>query len=243
MKIQGACFVVLTAVACGGTGETSALDAGGSRDSTLSDVTGLPDSVVSTSRDGAPFTDASHLSAVADGAAADAVTEAAAAATLGGSCIPGEEETSQFPGFSVHTVAIETTNPMCASHVCLINHFQGRVTCPYGQSATGQGPGGAAGCTVPETGDPVAVEVPAQLTCRIAAETVYCSCRCANDEGKTDDGAAYCTCPGAMMCVQLVSSIGDAGVGIAGAYCVKAGTEFDGGVCSTTCDPTTSRCP
>jgi hypothetical protein len=82
----------------------------------------------------------------------------------------------------------------------------------------------------PGTCDPITVQVEPQCADRPAAQTVYCSCRCANINGRTDDGATYCTCPGTMMCVQLYSSIGNTDSGldtITGAYCVKANTEYD----------------
>ena len=37
--------------------------------------------------------------------------------------------------------------------------------------------------------------VPSQCDKRKADNAVYCSCRCANGYGKTDDGFKYCTCP------------------------------------------------
>ena len=85
------------------------------------------------------------------------------------------------------SASLTLKTPACASQVCIVNHFQGRVTCPYGQSVRGQGPDGTPGCKVPGTCDPIAVEVPPQCADRSAAETVYCSCRCANAEGRTDD--------------------------------------------------------
>jgi hypothetical protein len=75
-------------------------------------------------------------------------------------------------------------------------------------------------------------------TDRTADKAVYCSCRCANIDGRTDDGANYCTCPDGFTCEQLVTSIGQGDTGLTGAYCIKAGTKFDlGSSCSVPCDP------
>jgi hypothetical protein len=215
-----------------GASDASA-DAGRSRD-----ASGMADSVTPSS-DGASLTDVSATACFPDGAAADA------AAPIGAPCVP-EDGNPQFYGFSATDVDVETKTSACASGVCLANHFQGFLTCPYGQNASGEGPDGMPGCKVPGTCAPVTVEVQPQLSCRTAAETVYCSCRCADPEGKTDGGGTYCTCPGSMMCVQLVSSIGDADVDIAGGYCIKTGTKYtlevDAAACPT-CDPTKTPCP
>ena len=67
----------------------------------------------------------------------------------------------------------------------------------------------------------------AQCPARTADKAVYCSCRCANINNQTNDGANYCTCPDGFSCQQLVTSIGEGNEGLTGAYCVKAGTEYD----------------
>jgi hypothetical protein len=178
------------------------------------------------------LSDVSATACFPDGAAANA------AAPVGALCVPRQEKDPLWSGSTMDDVITDTENLGCASGVCIVNHFQGRVTCPYGQSESGQGPDGTPGCKAPGSCDPVTVEVLPQCTNRPAVETVNCSCRCANAEGKTDDGASYCTCPGSMMCVQLVSPIGDADVGIAGAYCIKAGAENDAAALCSPCDPT-----
>ena len=112
------------------------------------------------------------------------------------------------------------------------------MTCPYGND-------GGASCTVPGDGTTVAVPVAPQCTDRVAAHAVYCSCRCANGAGRTDDGASYCACPGWMTCAPLIASIGIASDdALAGSYCVKPSTTYEQGLsCSATCNPTTAPCP
>jgi hypothetical protein len=85
--------------------------------------------------------------------------------------------------------------------------------------------------------------VPPNCENRSAANSVYCSCRCANVEGKTDDGANYCSCPDGFSCKQLISSTGPSYEGITGAYCVKNGTDYNYNsfVC-TQCDPRSGDC-
>jgi hypothetical protein len=193
--------------------------------------------------DAAGLTDAATAHA-SDGACVPS-DAAITAAAVGAPCVPDEEKSPQFEGSSAETISLGNNNPGCASRSCVINHFQGRVTCPYGQSASGQGPDGTPGCKAAGACDPVTVEVSEQLTCRTAAEAVYCSCRCANVDGKTDDGATYCTCPDTMTCALTFPELlgPDGGFTTGATYCVKAGTEFDGGLCSTTCDPTKAPCP
>jgi hypothetical protein len=84
---------------------------------------------------------------------------------VGDPCTPDAEYTPSFPGFSVDEVSIESRSFTCLSRLCLVNHFQGRVSCAFGQIANPSGtspafvsptgmdsdPGGA-GCFVPGTG-------------------------------------------------------------------------------------------
>jgi hypothetical protein len=160
-----------------------------------------------------------------------------AAAGFGQSCVPVQEKSATFAGSDSAEVAIDSNTPACAGgEVCLRNHFAGRTSCPYG------GPSGS--CTVPGTGAPVTVMVPPQCADRRPGDAVYCSCRCANAAGRTDDGASYCTCADSFVCTQLVTSIGMPNDTFSGAYCMKPGTQYDPlNSCRVSCDPTLHPCP
>jgi hypothetical protein len=54
---------------------------------------------------------------------------------VGDPCTPEDEYDSTFPGFNVVQEFIESRSFQCATRVCLVNHFQGRVSCPFGQAA------------------------------------------------------------------------------------------------------------
>lgn len=54
---------------------------------------------------------------------------------VGDVCIPTNELDPAFSGFHVTEETIEKGAPACGDGVCLVNHFQGRVTCPEGQKA------------------------------------------------------------------------------------------------------------
>jgi hypothetical protein len=168
---------------------------------------------------------------------------------VGDPCTPELEYTSSFLGFNQKEVNTESESFQCLTRLCLVNHFQGRVSCPYGQQASGaprtgatscSGSGKPAGCCVPGTKSPIdgvdpttkaapkdGAPVLPQCTDRTADKAVYCSCRCANIDGRTDDGRNYCTCPDGFACTQLVSSIGEGDQGLTGAYCIRKGTEYD----------------
>jgi hypothetical protein len=190
---------------------------------------------------------------------------------VGDPCIPEQEYDPTFLGFDPQEVNVESKSFQCLTRLCLVNHFRGRVTCPYGQDKTGmQLPGidGASSgsfppqdlqknavgpCLIPGgtdltkdaiTGDPTnnpaaGAQVPPQCVDREAANTVYCSCRCENANGKTDDGANYCTCPDGFICSQLVNPVGATDVGLTGGYCIKKGTDYQAfSSCDLPCDPT-----
>ena len=123
----------------------------------------------------------------------------------------------------------------------MVNHFRGRTTCPYGQDKSGQPPAGGQACTPATT-----ARVSPQCVDRSATKTVYCSCRCANVNGQTDDGSPYCACSAGYECTSLVTSIGSAGPNdLAGSYCVKRGTAFnrDTACNQGDCDPVAKKCP
>jgi hypothetical protein len=222
---------------------------------------------------------------------------------VGDPCIPEQEYQTCFPGFQIGEVNVESKSFQCQTRLCLVNHFQGRVSCPYGQTAgsdelssppfdmkspnnCGSGvvgcaegsttagcppkqyypgatypsgstptcsiPGGATvlgGNTTLEAEYQVKVAVPPQVFDRNTAEAVYCSCRCANEMGQTNDGSVYCQCPDNYTCTQLVSSIGgNLDNGLVGGYCMKNNTGYQTSqpstctVPGTCCNPTSANC-
>src|SRR6185503_17691951 len=52
---------------------------------------------------------------------------------VGDPCTPEDEYDSQFAGFKVTEENIESRSFQCSTRICLVNHFQGRVSCPLGQ--------------------------------------------------------------------------------------------------------------
>ena len=98
------------------------------------------------------------------------------------------------------------------------------------------GPPATNGGTADETVQPQCLD-------RNAANAVYCSCRCANVAGKTDDGAVYCNCPDGFACTQLVSPINAGDTGLTGAYCIKQNTQYTAtSACLATANGTTDSC-
>ena len=55
---------------------------------------------------------------------------------VGDPCTPEDEYDPQFGGFKVTEENIESRSFQCQSRICLVNHFQGRVSCPLGQQDT-----------------------------------------------------------------------------------------------------------
>jgi hypothetical protein len=204
-------------------------------------------------REGEPDTmTRSILAAVAAAVAVVAFSGTGCQATgVGDPCTPEAEYQTSFVGFDYHEVSTESADFQCFSRLCLVNHFQGRVSCPYGQDAMGNPPPGAnSPCKTPFIGTNITGAGPAKETVlpqcldRTADNAVYCSCRCANVNGQTDDGAVYCKCPGGFTCSQLYSSIGGGtNQGLTGAYCIKAGTEYNmNNVCNSQCSAALGNC-
>jgi hypothetical protein len=143
--------------------------------------------------------------------------------TVGQPCIPSDESRAIYSGSHTSEVMIEDRSDSCAgADVCLVNHFQGRVTCPYGQTS-----GEALSdpqCALPGGAGPVTIAVSPQLLDRRAADTVTCSCRCDGPAGSGD----FCTCPNGFVCTRLFEDLGLGADDLAGSYCVKDGTVWEG---------------
>src|SRR5579872_1451049 len=98
---------------------------------------------------------------------ASAVTAVALSGTgcqqtgVGDPCTPEAEYSTSFTGFNVKEVSTESADYQCFSRLCLVNHFQGLVSCPYGQSGAqnSEWPNAPAtapkGCTTPFIHAPV----------------------------------------------------------------------------------------
>lgn len=52
---------------------------------------------------------------------------------VGDPCVPEEEYLENFAGFKLTEENIESRSFQCQTRICLVNHFQGRVSCPFGQ--------------------------------------------------------------------------------------------------------------
>jgi len=174
---------------------------------------------------------------------------------VGDPCIPNDEFNAKYPGATEKGAQIEDRSFQCETRVCLIKHFRGRVSCPYGNNL---GRGGsvkdgqvtkkvpisnpayqgkpttesdeafeAGECYVPGTNVKVTAAVPPQ--CEERVDQVYCSCRCAG----ADKAAKYCECPKGYTCAQATVSLDDTLVDPNDKYCIKVTDKVgDGYSCS-----------
>ncbi len=166
------------------------------------------------------------------------LTQGAVLTATGGPCWTGDEASASFAGYEVGEVVVEDSTS-CASGICLVNHLQGRASCPYGQTA--EQAAQAPACFVPTTGAPVTVAVKPQLAGRPGSLASTCSCRCA-DPGP----GPFCECPGGMQCAPSLvasnSALGAAAAAEAGSYCVPAGMAYDASVVTPECDKNAGNC-
>jgi hypothetical protein len=151
---------------------------------------------------------------------------------VGDPCTPEDEFFDNFSGFALGEVNVESRSFQCETRVCLVNKFQGRVSCPYGTNGTPPDPTAMPTvthnlpCEVPQFGGYVTVPVQPQLTERSPEVAVYCSCRC----GGKDPNARYCECPSGFECAEIVSSRSNQDTGqeqLAGSYCIRSGSNVD----------------
>jgi hypothetical protein len=180
---------------------------------------------------------------------------------IGDPCTPEQEYDTSFLGFDEKEVNVESKSFQCRTRLCLVNHFRGRVSCPYGQNAEGNAPiGTTESCSAPgnaekkiaglknEAGDFIddrkKSSVPPQCIDRIADRAVYCSCRCADLDGNRPSNQTFCDCPDGFQCERLVTSIGQGNEGLTGSYCIKNNTKYDPATaCSQgECSPDGTKC-
>jgi hypothetical protein len=166
---------------------------------------------------------------------------------VGAPCLLPDEESPTFSGSDAKSVDVDLASAACATHICLADHFQGRATCPYGQTdadITSEPADSPRRCRIqtPSGPIPVSVVVAPQVVSRRAADVVTCSCRCAG----SDPAQSYCACPAGTECAPLIADTGLDGGVPPGSYCIEAGTELaPGGLvglseCSaTSTDPST----
>jgi hypothetical protein len=174
---------------------------------------------------------------------------------VGDPCTPEDEYQQNFNGFQVTETNVESRSFQCETRLCLVNHFQGRVSCRLGQAAqldTAGNPiaGYDPKCSIPGTkasqnaADPnnINVQVPAQLVERQTEKAVYCSCRCDGPE----KNAKYCECPEGFECSPVVENLQiTQGAGqLAGSYCIRTGTAYNPArpPASTTCSSNPTDC-
>jgi hypothetical protein len=143
-------------------------------------------------------------------------------AGIGDPCIPEDEYQKDFAGYSYKEVNVESRSFQCETRVCLVNKFQGRVSCKYG--AKSEEGNQDQTCMTPDGQEAVDVAVDPQLVDRRPVKSVYCSCRCAGINGVTNDGAPYCECPSGFRCEDLIKDFGLGNKQLAGGYCVKENT-------------------
>ena len=182
-----------------------------------------------------------------------AVALACKSGGVGDPCIPNDEF---YPGYSGATetgAQIEDRSFQCETRVCLVKHFRGRVSCPYGNlEGRGRKPitnpsfnpiddDEGAECKVPGTDITVTANVPSQCASRV--DQVYCSCRCAG----ADKAAKYCDCPDGFKCEKATTPLDPDLMDPNDKYCIKAsdtwtdGTECTEGGCHD--DEDGKRCP
>jgi hypothetical protein len=151
---------------------------------------------------------------------------------VGDPCTPEDEFFDTFSGFALTEINVESRSFQCETRVCLVNKFQGRVSCPYGTNGTPAEVGATPTvdhhlpCEVPQFGGYVSVPVLPQRIDRSPEVAVYCSCRCAG----ADPNARYCECPSGFECAEIVVNQTNQNTGqeqLAGSYCVRSGSDVD----------------
>jgi hypothetical protein len=184
---------------------------------------------------------------------------------VGDPCTPEDEYRQSFNGYAVTEVNVESKSFQCETRVCIVNHFQGRVSCPYGQLPEIVDPGpmqkppsDTARCRIPGTNGKHCLDQSGtksvdcseagattnidEITVPVQSQLIYRNAQdtvyCSCRCAGPDPAAKYCECPSGYACQELVRELGLPGKAeLAGSYCVKNGTVYDpqGTVPANTC--------
>jgi len=174
---------------------------------------------------------------------------------VGDPCIPEDEYHQTFNGYAPTEVNVESKSFQCETRVCIVNHFQGRVSCPYGQvqglidpGSTHKSPTDPSRCRIPGTDGKHCVDgnnkpqaCPAgegngltnidEISVAVDPQLVYRNAQdtvyCSCRCQGPDKTAKYCECPSGYVCSELVRELGLGPSQLAGSYCVKSGTVYD----------------
>lgn len=162
---------------------------------------------------------------------------------IGDPCTPEGELDPNGGGAYIGDTSLDVASTSCDSRVCLAFHFQGRVTCPFGN---GQRTGQVGTCSpvpdfpglytldgavsgelcCPVQGDvsqtPLHLPVEAQCSAKRAIDSVYCSCRCDVPAGVDRATTNLCACPSGFACVPILEEPALPS-GVRGSYCLRQG--------------------
>jgi hypothetical protein len=157
---------------------------------------------------------------------------------VGDPCTPEDEYRQNFNGYAQTEVNVESKSFQCETRVCIVNHFQGRVSCPFGQTQDIIDQGGShkpptdpARCRIPGTNGKHCVdkasnkavdcppnEDPAnytnidEITVPVESQLVYRNAQdtvyCSCRCKGPDPTARYCQCPSGYTCSELVRELG-----------------------------------
>jgi hypothetical protein len=115
---------------------------------------------------------------------------------VGDPCTPEDEYSPQFSGFKVTEENIESRSFQCKTRICLVNHFQGRVSCPLGQDPP-------LTCAGPEDKN-----CPQGYTCTEAA-AIAPPCTVATEKADCDGYGSKCNAAGKFcQCTQESDCLG-----------------------------------
>lgn len=118
---------------------------------------------------------------------------------IGDPCTPEDEYNTQFAGFKVEQENIESRSFQCATRICLVNHFQGRVSCPQGQDT----PTGCNGATDTEDNTCKTKTGNQDAKC-IESQTFAPTCNVCDG---TDPNCQPSGCPDGLTCTPDANSL------------------------------------
>lgn len=154
---------------------------------------------------------------------------------VGDKCTSEDEFKDTFRGFSLSEALTESRSFSCQTRVCLVNHFQGRTTCPYGQETPSDPDSAATEC---QDQDSMAADRDADAERKKACcvpgmktrvKTAVCG-QCDAEHGRNADSAVYCSCRCCAPCCDKDAGA-DAGAcepdpELCGDKCLKSNFNF-----------------
>jgi hypothetical protein len=181
------------------------------------------------------------LMAVLSVGAVGALPLACQSGGVGDPCTPEDEYSVTFSGFKVAEENIESRSFQCQTRLCLVNHFQGRVSCPAGQATPKQcdPTNNGSDCSTGETCVLAQTYAPTCVPCATGDTTCTDTCKAIGSTEACNQNSNTCECSAGLSISGVSFACEPAACGQTNGVPCKTDSDCDS---THKCDSSTNQC-